>query len=37
MADGILFTNVDQVQQYRADDQDGTSDGQNGLSARSAS
>jgi hypothetical protein len=33
-ADGILFTNVDQVQQYRADDQDGTSDGQNGLSAR---
>jgi hypothetical protein len=34
MADGILFTNVDQVQQYRADDMDGTSDGQNGLSAR---
>ena len=34
MADGILFTNVDQVQQYRADDQDGTSDGQKGLSAR---
>ncbi|MCV0377593.1 prealbumin-like fold domain-containing protein, partial [Microbacterium sp.] len=34
MADGILFTHVDQVQQYRADDQDGTSDGQNGLSAR---
>jgi hypothetical protein len=34
MADGILFTNVDQVQEYRADDQDGTSDGQNGLSAR---
>ena len=34
MADGILFTNVDQVQQYRADDQDGTSDGHNGLSAR---
>ena len=33
-ADGILFTNVDQVQQYRADDQDGTSDGQKGLSAR---
>ena len=33
-ADGILFTSVDQVQQYRADDQDGTSDGQNGLSAR---
>ncbi len=33
MADGILFTNVDQVQQYRADDQDGTSDGENGLSA----
>ncbi len=33
-ADGILFTNVDQVQQYRADDQNGTSDGQNGLSAR---
>ena len=34
MADGILFTNVDQVQQYRADDQDGTSDGHNGLSHR---
>jgi len=34
MADGILFTNVDQVQQYRADDQDGTSDGHNGLSIK---